>query len=43
MVTHKKTKKKRILMMRVKKLVAKELISRNSSQGELNDSNGVHK
>ena len=43
MVTHKKTKKKRILMMRIKKLVAKEIINRSHIEGDLNDSNGEHK
>ncbi|MGL4762611.1 MAG: hypothetical protein ACRCWG_14315 [Sarcina sp.] len=43
MVTHKKTKKKRILMMRMKKLIAKEIINKSLAQEDLNDSSSIHK
>lgn len=43
MVTHKKTKKKRILMMKMKKIVAKEISNRASERKELNDSKTRHK
>lgn len=38
MITHKKTKKKRILMMKIKKIASKEL-SKNRMLKNLNDSN----
>ncbi|MGL4452019.1 MAG: hypothetical protein ACRCTZ_12585 [Sarcina sp.] len=43
MVTHKKTKKKRILMMKMKKIIAKEISNRVSKREAVTDSNSRHK
>ena len=43
MITHKKTKKRRIFMMRIQKLIDKEVSNENRIANNLNDTKGVHK